>query len=564
MKIRNKLLMLTGLFAANLGVFWCVSSQSLSHVRIGSEAYESIIDGKDLLADVLPPPSYIIESLMVVHEMEIEEEPSRLAEMEKTLARLEEEYDARLGYWDERLPAGALRETFLRDSSEPAKEFFAIVRDEFLPAIHAGRREEASAIARGALKEAFDRQRAAVVRVVDLSKEFASRGETAAQEAVAFWSRVALGVGASIGVVVCTASFLIARSITRPMLGVIDAMRDIAQGEGDLTKRMNITSNDETGELARWFDQFVGRMHNTIVKVSQAAWTVSDSAQRIAAASEQAASNTHSQTQQVKGMSGAIEQMSTATDDISKKSSAASLLASGAGDRAREGGEVVKTTVGGIRSISELVKESASVIRQLGSRSEEIGQIVEVINDIADQTNLLALNAAIEAARAGEHGRGFAVVADEVRKLADRTTKATAEIASSIKTIQVDTNAAVERFGHTAAKVDEAVGLAEKSGQVLDLICESTNQVSGTIESIAAATEQQNAAARSVRDGITMIATSTNETAQGAAEAARAAATLSQKSSELTDLVGGFKLTMPEGDAAARGGSRAMGWARAE
>lgn len=545
MKIRNKLLILTGLFASNLAAFWFVTDQSLSRVRVGSPAYQSIIDGKDLLADVLPPPLYIIESLMIIHEMEDEERPSHLAEMEKTLARLEQEFDSRLEYWAGPLPEGTLKDAILKDASEPAREFFTIVRDEFLPAVREGKREEASAIVHGSLKGAFDRQRAAVVRVVDLSKQFAAQGEADAQQSVAFWSRIAMTVGAGIALVVCAASFLIARSITQPMRRVIDAMRDIAQGEGDLTKRLAVKSNDETGELAQWFDQFVERMHDTIVKVSQTAWTVADSAQRIAAASEQAASNTQAQTQQVESMSGAIEQMSMATDDIAKKSGQASSIASGAGVRAQEGGEVVKSTVGGIRSISTLVKESATVIEQLGNRSNEIGQIVEVINDIADQTNLLALNAAIEAARAGEHGRGFAVVADEVRKLADRTTKATAEIASSIKTIQTDTSSAVERFAHTAVKVDEAVGLAEKSGQVLDLICESTSQVSGTIESIAAATEEQNAAARSVRDGITMIATSTSETAQGAAEAARSACTLSQKSSELTDLVGGFKLDMP-------------------
>ncbi|MCX5689883.1 MAG: methyl-accepting chemotaxis protein, partial [Planctomycetota bacterium] len=212
------------------------------------------------------------------------------------------------------------------------------------------------------------------------------------------------------------------------------------------------------------------------------------------------------------------------------------------GKAATEGGQVVQETIQGMRAIAEAVTAGASSVQELGRRGEQIGEIIKVINDIADQTNLLALNAAIEAARAGEHGRGFAVVADEVRKLADRTTNATEEIAQSIQAIQQETQGAVAKMNMGTSQVEVGVGRATKAGESLRAIVSSAEDVALMIRSIAAAAEEQSAAGEQVSRSIQGINSVTSETANGAEQAAQAAADLSAKAESLRGLVSSFRL----------------------
>jgi methyl-accepting chemotaxis protein len=201
----------------------------------------------------------------------------------------------------------------------------------------------------------------------------------------------------------------------------------------------------------------------------------------------------------------------------------------------------VQQTLEGMQAIAAVVNESATAITELGKRSDQIGEIIGVINDIADQTNLLALNAAIEAARAGEHGRGFAVVADEVRKLAERTTQATKEVADSIKAIQSETTGAVRKMNAGTEKVQAGVKLAEQAGSVLAGIVEGSGKVASMIQTIAAASEEQSAAAEQISKNVDQINAVTTQAAQGASQAAAAATQLSAKSEQLQRLVGQFK-----------------------
>ncbi len=195
-----------------------------------------------------------------------------------------------------------------------------------------------------------------------------------------------------------------------------------------------------------------------------------------------------------------------------------------------------------MESIASDVSKSSQAVTSLGKKGEQIGQIIEVINDIAEQTNLLALNAAIEAARAGEHGRGFAVVADEVRKLAERTTTATEEVARSIKEIQSETDGAVRTIEAGSQRVAKGVELANSAGEALSQIVATSQTVAGMVQSIAAAAEQQSAASEQISRSIEQINAVTLESTQGATQAAQAASQLSQQAETLQALVGRFKV----------------------
>ena len=213
-----------------------------------------------------------------------------------------------------------------------------------------------------------------------------------------------------------------------------------------------------------------------------------------------------------------------------------------AGRVAQEGGEVVTQTIDDMNRISDAVASSAAAITELGERSKQIGEIVKVINDIADQTNLLALNAAIEAARAGEHGRGFAVVADEVRKLADRTTRATEEIAESIKAIQSETDRAVNRMHTGTEQVSRGAEQAGKAGTSLNRIVASADAVREVIQTIAGAMQQQAASSEELSRNIATISSAGEQATQGTHQAAEAASHLSEKAEQLRRLVGRFRI----------------------
>ncbi len=345
-------------------------------------------------------------------------------------------------------------------------------------------------------------------------------------------------------VILCclAAWFMLRFMVIGPIRQVSDRLKDIAEGEGDLTQRVDEQRGDELGELGRWFNLFLQRMHDIISEIAGNAREVAGASTQIAAASEEMASGMSEQASQVTQISSAVEEMSASVTEVSRKSVEAADNANRAGEAATKGGQVVDDTVAGMQNISDAVSAGAASVSELGKRGEQIGQIIEVINDIADQTNLLALNAAIEAARAGEHGRGFAVVADEVRKLADRTTKATEEIGESITAIQTETGEAVAKMNAGTEQVTVGVERAREAGVSLREIVASSRNVADMIRSIAAAAEQQSAAADEISRNIESITAVTSQAAEGANQSSAAAAQLSTKAEQLLGIVSRFKL----------------------
>ncbi|HAI11780.1 MAG TPA: hypothetical protein DCM28_08745 [Phycisphaerales bacterium] len=364
------------------------------------------------------------------------------------------------------------------------------------------------------------------------------------KQALMHFAIIAAGVVLAYSIFIVTpfTLLLIRRSIVGPIRQISDTMEDIAQGEGDLTRRIDSKSNDELGKLAMGFNTFAQKIHDTIAQVAKSAGEVASAATEIAAVSDEMANGLSQQSSQVHQISSAIEEMNASIVEVARKSIDVANHAEEDAKSAEQGGMIVNDTVTEMQSIKQTVTDTAASVEELGKRGEQIGQIIAVINDIADQTNLLALNAAIEAARAGEHGRGFAVVADEVRKLADRTTKATDEIAQSITAIQTETKDAVERMGKGTDQVSTGVERASEAGESLRKIVSSSQSAVKMIQSIAAAAEEQSTASTQVANNIESISNFTRQSSEGASQAAQASGQLSAKAEQLQALVSQFKI----------------------
>ena len=376
--------------------------------------------------------------------------------------------------------------------------------------------------------------------IVKTSLEDAAVQEASLSERSSFLQLMVLVLAGIATVLSVGIALLLRRAICPPLERAAEAAQRVA--DGDLTVRVKATSNDEVGDLSRNFNHMVDNIAEIIGLVAETAADVASASTQIAATSEQMSVGMQDQSNQVTQISAAVEEMSASVIEVARKSAEAADNAEQSGRAASEGGLVVDQTIGEINAIREAVDASSKSVAELGKRGEQIGAIIEVINDIADQTNLLALNAAIEAARAGEHGRGFAVVADEVRKLADRTTQATEEIGQSISAIQTETTSAVERMDAGSRQVESGVGKATEAGRSLTQIVSNAREVASMIQSIAAATEQQSATSEEVARNIEGIAAVTEQSRDGSARAAEAAHVLAERAERLKDLVSKFRV----------------------
>ncbi|AZE17268.1 methyl-accepting chemotaxis protein [Pseudomonas chlororaphis] len=349
-------------------------------------------------------------------------------------------------------------------------------------------------------------------------------------------------VGIAIALLMALLVLLIARSIVRPLQETVHAMANIASGESDLTRTLDTHGQDEVTELARHFNGFTAKLRLVVSQLQVSASALAQSSADLGSNASQAQERSQQQSQQMELVATAINEVTYGVQDVAKNAEHAASEMRDAEAQAQQGQVNIDGSLQQIDRLSATIDQAVEVIRTLAQESTQIGSVLEVIHSIAEQTNLLALNAAIEAARAGEQGRGFAVVADEVRLLAQRTQKSTAEIQSMIERLQGHSEAAVKVIGDSSRASQQTIEQAGLAGESLNAIGQALRNLNGLNASIASATLQQAHVVEDINQNVTQAAGLSHSTALAAEQSSAASLHLKELSEQLNGLLRQFRV----------------------
>jgi methyl-accepting chemotaxis protein len=670
LKLKYKFGVVLIMFGLGLSIFAFNSFKTIKQIEINGDLYKEIVKGKDLIADILPPPDYIVETHLICYQLINEPDKSVCDELISKSKTLREEFETRHKYWRAELSEGQMKQDMVENSYKPAVEYFDLRDSKFFPLIQNNQKEEAKNLLLTLMKDKYDEHRKYIDQVVKSATEYNTNTEISASEIISSETFYLIVTALAILLITSLIVIFITKKISKPVNELTLIAEKIASGDVDVS--VNAVTYDEIGDLERSFSKIImntkeqvavaekisdgdldvevkvksdkdvlnksfikvvntlkdlvsestmlskvaveGKLSvrgnaanfkggykeivqgvnetldaiiepvqegsqvletmakgdltpritsnyqgdhqilkNSINKmgesvsailnqVKEAVAATASAANQISSSTEEMAAGAQEQSSQATEVAGAVEQMTKTIYETTKNTGQATEASKNSGKVAKEGGHVVEETIEGMNRIAEVVRKSAETVQALGKSSDQIGEIVQVIDDIADQTNLLALNAAIEAARAGEQGRGFAVVADEVRKLAERTTKATKEIATMIKQIQKDTSGAVESMEQGTKEVEVGKQLAEKAGTSLQEIIHGAEQVLDIVSQVAAASEEQSSASEQISKNIESISSVTQQSASGIQQIAHASEDLNRLTLNLQELIAQFKV----------------------
>ncbi|HZX31313.1 MAG TPA: methyl-accepting chemotaxis protein [Rhodocyclaceae bacterium] len=541
LKLSHRFAILIGIVVLGFAAYGGWSFKTLSDLKVNGPLYQRIALGKDLVADILPPPEYILESYLVTLQLSSETDSREQDKLIDRLKVLKREYDKQHEFWRQADLGKELEEVFLKRAHEPAAAFYGLAFDSLVPALRQGNKD-AVAAAMTKMKIAYGEHRLAIDEVVQIAQKRTEADESDARQRIDSATMLMLAILA----VAMITSIAVSTAITRGLLAslggepsyAVEVSRTIAAG--DLTMAIDTRPGDRTSLLAE-MKQMQSSLKEVIRRTHDATAQLVDASQALASASQQVAESSGQQSEAAASMAASVEQMSASIAHVSSSANDTRTISNEAGILSQEGADLVRGTIAEMNNISVAVEQSTQLIHQLGEQSDKITGIVNVIKEIADQTNLLALNAAIEAARAGEQGRGFAVVADEVRKLAEKTTLSTQEIATMIAAIQQGTHCAVQGMEDGGAKVRHGVAMASQTGDTMDRIEAGAKKVQAAVDEISNALREHGASSGAIAANVEKIAQMTEENSAAVSEVSRAATDLKQLATTLQANVDRFR-----------------------
>ena len=381
---------------------------------------------------------------------------------------------------------------------------------------------------------------AVLMRLLDINNKMALATNQKAEDQYSTAFNLVVGLLVIATALTVLFAWLLTRSITLPIAQALDAAEEIA--EGNLTRPIHVEGNDEAGRLLAAMAKMQGKLRDTLQRISGSATQLASAAEELNAVTDESARGLTQQNNEIEQAATAVNEMTSAVEEVARNAVSTSEASRSATACAGDGRDLVQETVSAIERMSGDVQATATLIGELANESRDIGKVLDVIRGLADQTNLLALNAAIEAARAGEAGRGFAVVADEVRALAHRTQQSTSEIERMIGSIQTGTGHAVDSMRNSTERAESTLNIAKGAGMSLDTINTAIVEINERNLVIASAAEEQAQVAREVDRNLVNIRDLSVQSATGANQTSAASSELSRLAVDLNGMVGRFRL----------------------
>ncbi len=534
-------------------IFIALAFYVINQVRVHGPVYNQLKANDDLRADVLPPPLFSVDAYAAANAAFVAASVSDFALRDKKIAEVEKayvDYKNRIAYWQNNDHSKTMQGAF-QAVVKSNENFYSVYTKEYLPALNLGAIAAAKPL--GDLTAAYDVNRGTVNALVSELEKESIKAEDSANAllktiltALALLGLLILGLiwyfGMRQAKTIDSAVMMLendGQQNQMAVLNLLDEMGDLA--DGDLTVRAEVKENI-TGAIADSINYTIDSLRGLVQGINRASEQVSTATGQAQSTSVGLLSAAEKQSMQIAETTEAVGNMTRSILQVSSNASQASQVAQRSLQAATVGSKAVQNTIAGMNGIREQIQETSKRIKRLGESSQEIGEIVELISDITEQTNILALNAAIQAASAGEAGRGFTVVAEEVQRLAERSSEATKQIGAIVKTIQTDTNSAVAAMEKSTEGVVEGARLSDAAGKALTEIETVSNSLARLIQSISTATEAQTQVASTVAKNMQQIQTITSQTTEGTKLTAESVGQLTKLAEELRDSVAGFKL----------------------
>jgi methyl-accepting chemotaxis protein len=539
--LQQKLLALITLFLVGFLAFGLIAYQTLDELRINGELYRKISVRDEVITDIASPSVNLLEPYVTLHILEDEVDPARVTQLIGALRQLETAYESRYQHWQSTavLEEGALK-TALNQSAVPAREFFRICNQEFVPAV---RRHDMVTLTRVAreLRAKFDSNQKDVKEVQRIAEQEDRLSEAAADRQLRAGITTLVTLGAVLFFGILILGVLFARSITRPLVIVVERAQGIA--DGDLTQpKLAAGSDDETGRLARVFNSMTDGLATMVRQMREMTSSVNASVAQILAATQQQAASTAEQSAAVQETTATMEEIAHSGAQIADRARQVAASAEATSTASQAGLGAVKSVLSSMGGIQEQAGAVAENIVDLSARTQAVGEIIASVNEIAEQSNLLALNAAIEAAAAGEHGRSFAVVASEMKNLAQQSKQATVQVRSILGEIQKGINTSVMLTEEAVKRVEVGRQQADVAERTIQEMAESIIQSIQAFQQIVAATNQQQIGFDQVTRAIQNIRDASEQTAVGTRQLEQAAGNLGDLGRKLQVVVETYRV----------------------
>ncbi len=549
LSVRQRLLLLVIIPVIGGAINAALLFDTIKKVRVGSDLANTLSRQQELIADILPPPLFVIELFSTAGRLAAETDAQKQTTIIQDVQRIAGDFEAREKHWANQPLDPEVRTAIFTDAAIPARELITVIRQQLIPAVQKGDTKAAQALMHDRIDPLFQTHLAAVRVASELAIKTTGQITTQASESVAAAVTHSIIMAIVIGLSIIPLAYVMMRSILRPIGRLSTAMHSVADGTGDLRTKLHVGGDrSEIGQLAENFNNFLACVNGMVLKIEEMATDLGASADQISSSAAEGLRATQHQNENLRKMLDGVNDMCTSAGQIAESSRKANDAAKRTGEMAGQGDKDVAQTIEGMGRIDTTVSDGARSVGKLGERSREIGQIIAVINDIADQTNLLALNAAIEAARAGEHGRGFAVVADEVRKLAERTTAATKQVSDSIGEIQTMTAGSVESIVKGTEEVKLGITAAQSTTESLKRIVEQASTTGNLITEIATNAADQARMGENLRDGVRQVSSAAEQLESTSTLTAKSTADMAQSSRQLKQLVARFQVERRRSD----------------